>query len=248
MMKAIILAAGRGSRMNEGTANNPKCLMQLCGQTLLDYGIKSLVKAGFDKSDIAVVTGYKKEMIQVEGVKYFHNAKWAETNMFISLTMAREWLVSQPCIVCYADICYNMNAVKKLRESPASLAITYFTGYWDLWSKRFENPLDDLETFKLHDGELLEIGQKPYTKEDVQGQYMGLIKFTPASWADVERVVRLPLPKPVEKLDMTALLNSMLKNGVKITAIPTDDLWLECDNMDDISVYENLYKDLPDLF
>lgn len=247
-MKAIILAAGRGSRMNEGTANKPKCLMQLCGQSLLDYGIKSLIKSGFDTSDIAIVTGYKKEMIQVNGVKYYHNANWANTNMFVSLTMAREWLISHPCIVCYADICYSANAVKKLRDSSADLAITYFTGYFDLWSKRFQNPLDDLETFKLDNGELIEIGQKPNTKEEVQGQYMGLIKFTPESWSAAERIVKSPLPKPVEKLDMTTLLNSMLKNGVKIEAIPTDDLWLECDNMNDIVLYEKLYNNLPNLF
>lgn len=247
-MKAIILAAGRGSRMNKGTANSPKCLMKLCGQSLLDYGIRSLLKAGFDKSDIAIVTGYRSERIQVDGVQYFHNARWAETNMFVSLTMAREWLISESCIVCYADICYSADAIRKLRESSANLAITYFTGYWELWSKRFKNPLDDLETFKLEHGELTEIGRKPFTKEEVQGQYMGLVKFTPASWLEVERIVKLPLETPVAKLDMTTLLDGMLKNGVRIEAIPTDTLWLECDNMDDIAIYEKLYNNLPALF
>ena len=177
-MKAIILAAGRGSRMNKGTENKPKCLMKLCGQSLLEYGIKSLLKAGFERGDIAIVTGYKKEQIQVDGIKCFHNPNWAETNMFISLTMAREWLLSQPCVVCYGDICYSADAVKKLRESPAKLTITYFSGYWELWSQRFQNPLDDLETFKLNHGELMEIGQKPSSKEEVQGQYMGCLLYT----------------------------------------------------------------------
>jgi len=157
-MKAIILAAGRGSRMNEGTANKPKCLMELGGQTLLDYGINSLVKAGFDKGDIGIVTGYKRELIKIDGVRYFHNENWSETNMFVSLTMAREWLTTEPCIMCYADICYNANAVRKLIVSSSDLAVTYFTGYWELWAARFENPLEDLETFKVDGNRLVEIG------------------------------------------------------------------------------------------
>lgn len=243
-MKAIILAAGRGSRMNEGTADIPKCMVQLCGKTLLDYCLESLLSAGFERSDIGIVTGYKREKIQVEGVRYFYNADWEKTNMFISLTMAKEWLQNDTCIVSYSDIVYHPAVIKKLMGDNGEIAITYYTGYWELWSKRFAKPLEDLETFKITSGKLIEIGKKPISKEDVQGQYMGLLCFTPLGWQIIEEAVKKPMPKTLECLDMTTLLQHLLTLGYDVNTIPTDELWLECDNQYDIQLYEKDFSEL----
>ncbi len=242
-MKAIILAAGRGSRMNEGTAEIPKCMMELFGITLLDHCIKSLESAGFARADIGIVTGYKKEKIQVEGVRYFHNQDWESTNMFVSLTVAREWLRRGPSVVSYSDIVFHPSAIKKLMETDGDIAITYYTGFWKLWRKRFANPFDDLETFKMADGKLIEIGGKPDSKKDIQGQYMGLLRFTPTGWQNVESAVKKNIPKPLERLDMTTLLQHMLTLGYEVGTIPTDELWLECDNQSDIRLYERNFTD-----
>lgn len=237
-MKAIILAAGRGSRMGDGTADVPKCMMTLEGRTLLDRCISSLKEAGFAAEDIGVVTGYRREKICVKVGRMFHNADWEQTNMFVSLTMAEEWLQAEPCLVCYSDIVFSPSAAKKLTESDREFAITYYSNFWQLWQKRFENPLEDLETFRLENGRLVEIGRKPLRKEDVQGQYMGLLLFTPSGWEKIRQAVKLPMPKSLAKLDMTTLLQHLLTLGHEIEAIRTDDLWLECDNQNDIEVYE----------
>ena len=60
-MKAIILAAGRGSRMKELTEEIPKCLLEVEDKALLDRQIESLRGAGID--EIAIVTGYKRELL-----------------------------------------------------------------------------------------------------------------------------------------------------------------------------------------
>jgi len=235
-MKAIVLAAGRGSRMESGTANIPKCMMTLGGITLIDRCVDTLKQAGFEASDIGIVTGYKSELIKIDGVKYFHNADWENTNMFVSLTMAEDWLKSEPCIVCYSDIVFSPDVVKLLMTSDSELAITYYTGFWELWSKRFENPLEDIETFKMRAGKLIEIGKKPIDKSEVEGQYMGLLRFTPAGWKI--SIDSLPAPKPTAKLDMTTLLQHLITLGHNIDVIKTGELWLECDNQNDISIYE----------
>lgn len=78
-MKAIILAAGRGSRMKGLTDQKPKCLVELRGKTLLEWQLKALREAGV--SEIAVVTGYRRELLAAYGLTEFHNPRWAETNM-----------------------------------------------------------------------------------------------------------------------------------------------------------------------
>jgi len=240
-MKAIILAAGRGSRMKEGTLEIPKCMMTLFGTTLINHCIKSLELAGFLRMDIGIVTGYKKEKIQIDGVQYFHNKDWKNTNMFISLTMAKEWLRKTPCIVCYSDIMFHSSVIKKLVENDSDIAITYYTGFWELWNKRFVNPFKDLETFKTADEKLIEIGKKTNVKRDVHGQYMGLLRFTPTGWQNVENTVKQIIPKFLKHLDMTTLLQHMLTLGYKVNTIPTDELWLECDNQNDIKLYESQF-------
>ena len=244
-MKVIILAAGRGSRLGERTANLPKCMCELCGRTLLDRCLESLEKGGIKRSEIAIVTGYKNEIINIEGVNYFHNADWEKTNMFMSLTKASEWLEKESCIVCYSDVVFSSEVIRRIVKTTEELVVPYYTGYWELWSKRMENPLEDLETFKLNDkSQLIEIGLHPEKREDIQGQYMGIIKFTSKSWAAALETIKHPLPKSVEKLDMTTLLNGMIKDGNTITTFPNDEMWLECDTGDDIEFYEKEFADM----
>lgn len=241
-MKVIILAAGRGSRLGERTKDRPKCMCTLCGRTLLDRCLGALEKAGVSRSDIGVVTGYRSEMFQADGVTYFHNADWEKTNMFRSLTMAREWLERETCIVCYSDIVFAPEAIQLLANSTAPLALTSYSGYWDLWKLRMENPLEDLETFRADkEGRLLEIGLKPNSTDDIQGQFMGLLRFTPESWGWVEETIKHPLPKTVDKLDMTTLLQGMLQLGYAIQTISTNAFWLECDSEQDIEAYEKQF-------
>lgn len=238
-MKIIILAAGRGSRLGERTKDRPKCMCTLQGRTLLDRCLETLAQAGVRRSDTGIVTGYRSEMFTVPGVTYFHNADWESTNMFVSLTMARDWLTREPCVVCYSDIVFSPAAVQALIQSGAPLAITSYEGYWALWERRMGNPLEDLETFRADGGgRLLEIGGKPKSREDIGGQFMGLLRFTPESWQWVEETIRQPLPKPVQKLDMTTLLEGMVRLGYPIQTISTRELWLECDSEADIAVYE----------
>lgn len=244
-MKVIILAAGRGSRLGERTKDRPKCMVEVCGKTILSRCIETLEQAGIKREQIGIITGYKSELIDVSGITYFHNAQWETTNMFYSLLEAKEWLQNDTCLMCYSDIIFSSNAIYALCHTQAPLAITYDKNFWELWSNRMEDPLSDLETFRINtDGTLIEIGKKPKNKEDIMGQYMGLIRFTPQSWQWVLDTIQKPLPKSIEKLDMTTLLQALLEQGYPIQAIETQDLWLECDTQQDIEQYEIIYGDV----
>jgi len=63
-MKAIILAAGVGSRLRPLTNRIPKALIKIQGKTILDYQISNYLNAGLKEDDIYVVVGYKKELIE----------------------------------------------------------------------------------------------------------------------------------------------------------------------------------------
>lgn len=239
-MKAIILAAGRGSRMNELTDERPKCLVKLRGKTLLDWQLETLREAGI--KEIAIVTGYRREMLANRGLMEFHNPRWAETQMVSSLACAADWLQAGPCIVSYSDIFYAPSAVESLMNSTASLAVTHDPNWLQLWTHRFGDPLLDAETFRLTtEGTLAEIGSKPKTVDEVQGQYMGLLRFTPEGWAEVVRMRSTLSAEECDRMHMTGTLQMVIESGrIPVQALPYEGTWGEIDNPKDLKAYEGI--------
>lgn len=239
-MKAIILAAGRGSRMKELTEVLPKCLVKIQGKTLLDWQLEALIGAGI--SEIAIVTGYKRELLTNFGLVEFYNPRWSETNMVSSLACSREWLQEETCIVSYSDIFYKANAVESLMSIDAFLGLTYDPNWLKLWTNRFGNPLIDAETFRITpENKLAEIGNRPSSVDEVQGQYMGLLRFTPEGWAEVERIRMGLTSEECDKMHMTETLKLVIdEKRIEIETVRYEGDWGEIDSKQDIAIYENL--------
>ena len=243
MMRAVILAAGRGSRMGQLSDGRPKCLVELEGKPLIERQIAALRRGGVD--EIGVVRGYRAEMIDYPGLFYFANERWAETNMVMSLAAAAPWLRSGPLIVSYADIFFRSELVRGLADTLGQLVVSYDRAWRRLWTRRFADPLADAETFRIDAaGQLLEIGGKTTRMEEIEGQYMGLLKFTPAAWSAVE-VLLSTLDAPIrDRLDMTGLLRRLLTaKNVPIETFGTDGQWGEIDNPEDVALYENMVRE-----
>ncbi len=236
-MRAVILAAGRGSRMKALTDDRPKCLVPLGGQPLLAWQLDALGRAGI--TDIGIVTGYRPDALAPWGLTTFHNARWAETNMVSSLECAARWLEEGPCIVSYSDIFYRASAVEGLLACDAPLALTYDPDWRALWTSRFGDPLLAAETFRIDAcGRVLEIGNKPTCVDEVQGQYMGLLRFTPESWAACRQLRAAVAPVERDRMHMTGLLQRLIESGRStVTGIAYTGEWGEVDSEEDLHVY-----------
>lgn len=225
--------------MKQHTDTRPKCLLEVGGKSLLDHQIDSLKGAGVDK--IAVVVGYRRELLGGRGLVEFLNPRWSETNMVSSLECAEEWLAEGPCIVSYSDIFYEINGVSRLMESSANLAVAYDPNWKNLWEKRFGDPLIDAETFQLNEkGEITEIGGKPKDLSEIQGQYMGLLRFTPRAWDEVKNIRNSLTPDQKDKMHMTGTLQLIIESGkIPITAVEYLGRWGEMDSEDDLILFQN---------
>lgn len=236
-MRAIILAAGRGSRLGPITADKPKGLAPLLGQPLLAWQVASLRRAGFSR--IGIVRGYRAELIDLPGVDYFDNRRWADTNMVASLRCARAWLEQSPCVVSYSDIVFDPAHPAALAACPAPLAVTFDREWQTLWNARFADPLADAETFRLDAaGRITEIGRRAGSLQEIQGQYMGLIRFSPAGWDSAISFLDQLTPGQADKLDMTSLLSGLISQGEVVQAVGVNGRWLEVDHAGDLKLYE----------
>ena len=238
-MRGIILAAGRGSRMKHLTSERPKCMVKLRGKPLIEWQLEALRAAGIN--DIAIVTGYRHELLSSYKLTKFHNARWTETNMVASLACADKWLRSEPSIVSYSDIFYDSSAVTSLIDCPGSLAVTYDPNWLSIWEKRFEDPLLDAETFSLNSSnQIIEIGNKPKTVEEVQGQYMGLLRITPEGWKQLVTVLENFSENKRGGISMTMVLQTAIKHSkVKVTGVPYLGEWGEIDSQSDLEIFHS---------
>ena len=235
-MKAIILAAGRGSRMKHATDNVPKCLLKVKGKTLLEIQIEALKKAGI--KEIGIVTGYLSEQLRDYCENTFYNDKWDETNMVFSLMSAKNWLRQSDCVVSYSDIYYDDSIVKKLIKYNCQIGVAYDPNWQKLWQERFKNPLSDAETFQLSiNNNIIEIGNKTSQIKEIQGQYMGLMKFTIKGWSDLEKIIATLKTDELKNIQLTQLLQKCISSGLTIKAISNNSEWGEVDSQKDLELY-----------
>ena len=241
-MKAIILAAGRGSRMNSLTDDLPKCLLEVEGKPLLQHQINALSSAGI--TDISIVTGYKRELLQGRGLVEFYNARWNQTNMVYSLSCASEWLNADSCIISYSDIYYSEDCINKLVDNDSIISLTYDPQWLDLWEARFEDPLSDAETFKIgQNSYLTEIGNKPNSVDEIEGQYMGLLHFKPEGWRMFSDFLKSLTEREFDRISMTAALQMLiLEKRASVKAVPCSTPWGEFDNANDLKIYKSFRK------
>lgn len=255
-MKALILAAGFGSRLMPLTKNVPKTMVEYKGKKLIEYEIEALKAAGVD--EIAVVGGYKFEILR-EFLQnrfalkhFFENKNYANTNMLHSLFCARDFLLEcktqkQDIIISYADIVYFSECVKALMMTKGELAICVDMKWRKLWEARFSDILSDAETLKMQENShkeffITELGKKPKSLADIEAQYMGLFKF---SWDFLDKVIALydNLNKnaifdgqPYNNIYMTSFLQALIDKYHNAKAVKIQGNWCEIDFKSDLEI------------
>jgi choline kinase len=239
-MRAFIIAAGRDSRIDETGEQLPECLVQLAGKPLIARQIAALRAGGV--TDIGVVRGYRAELIDLPGVTVFTNERWAETGAVASLAVAADWLRSGPVIVSAGNVFYRHELVHALGSVRGAFVVAHDRKWRDLWTRRFADPLAHAAEFRRSpSGVVQAIGGKAASLEEVQGQFMGLLKFTPGAWQSVESLLA-GLDAPTrDGLDVIGLLQRVLETGtLSIGTVGTDGHWGEITAPGDVALYERM--------
>jgi len=247
-MKIIILAAGQGTRLRPYTNNKPKCMVELNGKPLLHYQLEVMQQLDISKSDIAIAAGYLKDKIEAQGIEIFPNPRFAETNMVETLFCVEEYMLDgEDLIIAYGDIIYEAGVLEKLLNTNGDIVVVADLEWQKLWSLRMENPLDDAETFKLNDqGFIKELGKKPQSLNDVEGQFIGLIKVDSKKvrafktfYHNLDKS-KMYDGKNFDNMYMTTFLQLLIdaKWNMKPAFIKND--WLEVDTADELVIYEKL--------
>lgn len=174
-MKAIILAAGKGKRLDRIRGNDPKCLLDIGGTSLIERQISALNMAGID--DVVAVVGFGKEHVQARcgrQIRYVENEIHEQTNSLYSLWLAREML-RDGFVVLNADVLFHTQILEDLITSRHENAL--------LISYDSLAPLGDEEMkVKVRKGVVVEIS-KQMNPAEADGENVGIVKFGPSGAA-----------------------------------------------------------------
>jgi len=118
--RAVIIAAGFEPSLMPLIEEKPKAMLEVRGRTILERQIEALNACGV--RDIAVVRGYRKEMINPPGVRCYDNDDYERTGELASLWAAREELKGR-VLFLYSDILFDTAILEKLLKSPAEVSL-----------------------------------------------------------------------------------------------------------------------------
>ena len=246
--KAIIIAAGLGSRLKSYTDNLPKCMLKFGDKTLLERQIEAYRNCGIN--NISVIRGYKKEKINYEDLRYYENPDFENNNILNSLFYAEEELNGN-VIVAYSDILFEASVVRRLLESQADISIVVDIDWRGYYDGRKEHPIEEAENVIFNaNNEVLKIGKILTEKDDVHGEFIGMLKFTPRG-AEIfkkhfHRAKEIYWDKPYQraaifqKAYITDIIQDMADLGVPVHCVIIERGWKEIDTVED---YQNALKE-----
>lgn len=168
-MRAIILAAGKGTRL-DGAAVKPKCLVEVGGLTLLQRQIETL--RSLHVNEIVIVIGFGGDSIQAacdQDIRFVENSDYEKTSSLYSLWLAREHL-KDGFVVLNSDVLFHPQMLADLLDSDREDAL--------LISDTDPNPLADEEMkVKVREQRVVDIS-KDMDPLEADGENVGIVKFS----------------------------------------------------------------------
>jgi choline kinase len=240
-MKAIIVAAGMGSRLSPYTDDRPKCLVEVNGRSILARQVDAYRAAGVE--DIVIVRGYMREKIEIPGARYFENLDFRRNNILASLFYA-EPAMEGGFLFSYSDIVFRPEVVRTVLDTDGDYALVVDRRWHEAYVGRMHHPVEEGEVARVVDGRVTVVGKKTVPAQEATGEFIGLARFS-ASGAERMRTRyheraaelagrpygRAPL---FEKAYLTDLLNDLIESGEHMRPAFIDGGWREIDTVEDL--------------
>jgi choline kinase len=249
-MQAIIIGAGRGSRLMPTTADTPKCFAEVGGRRILDWTLAAFAENGID--DICFIGGYRIEKVREAYPKFAfrHNAGWEQNNILASLLHAEDRM-DEPFICCYSDILFTPDAVRRVAASDADISLVVDTHWLDRYEHRTEHPSDDAEKVTVQNGLVTRV-HRNIEESDAHGEYIGVAKFSRQGAATLREQYHRRRnefagkpyreAKTFEKAYLIHLLQDMIEQGVAMSHVDTPGGYIEIDTQQDFDYARRTWR------
>ncbi len=223
-MRAIILAAGAGTRLQPLTDDCPKCLVNIGGQPLIDYQLRALRSVGVD--DVVLVVGCKEQQVRAhcgDAVRYIRNVDYLSTNSIDSLYLAAAEL-DTAVFLFNCDILFQPAVLQRMLDSAGANAVAVDSGVGLV--------AGEMNVCFGSDRQITAIS-KALDPASAQAQSVQLVKFDAAGAQQVQCEVQRLVEGKHQDAFPTSAYGPLIKEG-KLFAVEVGDLsWGEIDSIED---------------
>jgi len=248
MNKAIIIAAGTGSRLLPMTKDTPKTLLKVGSKTILDTQIDALKKANIN--DINIIVGYKSDKFLNRNEKLFHNLDFLKNNILESLFYA-ESALNGDCLISYSDIIFKPKIVQDLIKSDDPISIVTDKDWEKSYINRTMHPHDEAEKAQYNEhNNLVKIG-KSISMNQTNAEFIGMLKLNPEGCKIFKEYYKIAKDKYLDKQFFSAktfkqsyitdFLSYLIYNNIMIKCIHTEGNWMEIDTIEDYEKAQSFF-------
>jgi len=246
-MQAIILAAGMGRRLGDLTNENTKCMVNVCGKTLIERMLDQISQHNFNQ--IVFVIGYFAEKLKdfigtdYKGipVKYVENPDFKTTNNIYSLYLAKDYLLKDDTILFESDLMIEDSLLKDLINNPYPNLSTV---------AKFENWMDGtVVTIDEENNILSFIPKKDFLFSDTDNYYktVNIYKFS-SSFSENNYIPFLEaysrtMGKNEYYEDVLRVIAFLNHSTLKAHVVNPLQKWYEIDDIQDVDIAETLFAD-----
>jgi phosphoenolpyruvate phosphomutase len=243
-VEAVVLAASRGSALQELTVDKPKCMLDVRGQPLLRRLTRSLNDVGVQ--NITVVTGYKGDAVDLPQIETVANADFEKTGEVASLACAKDALKGE-CIVSYGDILFRNYMLNMLLDNPADIAVVV-DAEWR--AERLASPKHTADLVRcslpfsvdtIDDSPVtLESVDSEMAAEDAHGEWVGLVKLSERGAGLVrDEIAAMEKDGAAAKAGLPELINRLIAKGEKPAVVYVTGDWLDVNDAFDLARARN---------
>lgn len=230
-MRAVILAAGKATRLYPLTLEKPKCLLEVGGRAIIDRQLEILAELGI--MDIVVITGYKSEVIREylgKRVAYRQYDGFENSNNLYTLNSIGNEL-DREFICLFADLIVDKTIMIKLIKSEFDFSL--------LIDKKIR---PGTMRVKVKNGLVKQIGNHVSIKRG-HGNFIGLAKFSAAAGKKMALEMEKMVKQGNQDQYYTCALESLAEKGEKISVVETDGgWWEEIDTLEDLKNAEQQFS------
>ena len=249
-MKAILLAAGEGSRMGKLTQNIPKPLVKVNGKSIIERQLSILKQNKI--LDVIIITGSHNEKFNFKNVVYVNDLEHKKHDTLGSLMTARDY-INDEIITTYADQIFEEKILKPMTEFTGDIGIAVDLDWKKNYVNRDQHPKSEAENILINGNEILEIRKNiSECKENEKiGECPGLVKFSRKaskvfldkySELDTSHKGKFHNAPSLEKALISDMLQELIGSEINVEPIYVSGKWCEIDTLQDLEIARKLFS------